>query len=197
MRVIWDAVIREVPIGELNRSTSVVINSVRRGERLIVTRHGEPRAVVLSVDDVIEAMVELRMPEYMESAERDFVAGDVVEPWPHAGPLRIVLATAAARGYRHLGARDRGGIRSGLRGAEADPACPLWLPTGRWLVPFSYPESDVALVHALVDVRELEREVIGEEICRARLRRSLDRNAHARAPWQPRPAAISRSRRAS
>ena len=48
------------------------------------------------------------------------------------------------------------------------------------------PDSDLVLVHELVDARALEREVIGDEIWRARLRQALDRHTHARAPWQPR-----------
>jgi len=96
MRVIWDADVREVSIGELNRSTSAVVRSVRRGERVIVTRHGEPQAVVLSVEDLIDAIVELQLAEFVEKAERDLETDDVLEPWPQAGPLRIVLASGAA-----------------------------------------------------------------------------------------------------
>jgi len=46
--------IREVSVRELNRGTSRVLQMASAGARVIVTRHGEPVAVVLSVDQAID-----------------------------------------------------------------------------------------------------------------------------------------------
>jgi len=49
--------IHEVSVRELNRSTSQVLGMARDGARIIVTRHGEPIAVVLSVDQAIDLLL--------------------------------------------------------------------------------------------------------------------------------------------
>jgi prevent-host-death family protein len=175
--------VRAVPIGELNRHTSKIAGSVAAGERLVVTRHADPVAVVLSVRDVVEVLAESELPILAESARSDYGEGRVVEAWEHAGPFRIVLAQAAAEGFRRLPGRDRGGLRTALCRGDADASRPLWLPTGCWLAPFSYAGDRDVVVHAFIATRPLERAVVGEDIWQGRLRRNIDRLVHARSPW--------------
>jgi prevent-host-death family protein len=52
-----DQRIREVPVGVLNRRTSEVLRMVDSGERVIVSRHGEPLAVILPIDRALELFV--------------------------------------------------------------------------------------------------------------------------------------------
>jgi len=49
--------ISEVTVRELNRATSRMIDLASSGERLIVTRNGQPIAVIISIDDAIEWLV--------------------------------------------------------------------------------------------------------------------------------------------
>jgi hypothetical protein len=153
-------------------------------ERLIVTRHCDPKAVVLGLRDAMEILAAPAFSELADAARRDMEGGETLEPWPGVGPVGIAMARAAAEIQHRLGARDRGALRRALCRGDADRQRPLWLPTGHWLVPFSYEGETTALVHALIDARALEREVIGEEVWQRRLRRDLDRHTHSRAPWQ-------------
>ena len=49
--------ISEVGVRELSRATSRMVRLALRGERLIVTRNGQPVAVILGVDDAVEWLV--------------------------------------------------------------------------------------------------------------------------------------------
>ena len=49
--------ISEVTVRELNRATSRMIDLASSGERLIVTRNGQPMAVIISIDAAIEWLV--------------------------------------------------------------------------------------------------------------------------------------------
>ncbi len=182
--VLESGAVRAVTVGELNRHTSRTVASVADGERLIVTRHGDPVAAVLSLRDAIELLVTPALPALADSAQHDYTRADLFEPWPAVEQCRIVLARAATELYHRIGPRDRGGLRRALGRWDPDAECPLWLPTDRWLAPFSHPDEAVALVHAFIDARTLERELIGEGVWHARLRRDLDRHTHARTPWQ-------------
>ncbi len=66
-------VIREVGVRELNRRTSRVVEMAEAGERVIVTRDGQPAAVLLGVDQAIdlllvssEEFVRMRMQAHKE-----------------------------------------------------------------------------------------------------------------------------------
>jgi prevent-host-death family protein len=48
------AAIREVSVRELNRATSRVVAGAVDGERVIVTRHGRPIAVILSIEQAVD-----------------------------------------------------------------------------------------------------------------------------------------------
>jgi prevent-host-death family protein len=49
--------ISEVGVRELSRETSRIVRLAARGERLIVTRNGQPVAVILGMDDAIDWLV--------------------------------------------------------------------------------------------------------------------------------------------
>jgi prevent-host-death family protein len=49
--------ITEVSIRELTRATSRMVELASGGERLIVTRNGQPTAVILGIDDAVEWLV--------------------------------------------------------------------------------------------------------------------------------------------
>ena len=50
-------VIREVGVRELNRRTSRVVEMAEAGERVIVTRDGQPTAVLLGVDQAFDLLL--------------------------------------------------------------------------------------------------------------------------------------------
>jgi prevent-host-death family protein len=52
-----DQEVRAVSVTELDKEASAVINDVISGKRVIVTKYGDPIAVILSIDDGAEAMV--------------------------------------------------------------------------------------------------------------------------------------------
>ncbi len=49
--------IREVGVRELNRRTSRVIEMAEAGQRVVVTRDGQPAAVLLAVDQAIDLLL--------------------------------------------------------------------------------------------------------------------------------------------
>jgi prevent-host-death family protein len=49
--------VHAVSVTELNRAPSATIETAIAGKRVIVTRHGVPVAVILSIDDGFEAML--------------------------------------------------------------------------------------------------------------------------------------------
>lgn len=180
-----DQDVREVTASELRHKAAQVVRSIRDGERLVVTRHGRPQAVMLSIRDAVEALVAPRLAEAAADAAADYAGRRSIEPWPPWGPCRLLMAGRAAEQHHRVAGRDKGWLRRTLGGGDADEGRPLWLPTGNRLVPFSYPEPDVALVHDLVDTWPLERELVGEAIWRGELRRDLGRMLHSRG-WPQR-----------
>ena len=48
---------REVSVRELSRNTAGVLDDVAAGERIVVTRFGDPVALVLSVDEAIDVFL--------------------------------------------------------------------------------------------------------------------------------------------
>jgi prevent-host-death family protein len=49
--------VREVSISQLRKELAAVVEAVAVGERVIVSRHGRPRAVLVSLDDAIDVAV--------------------------------------------------------------------------------------------------------------------------------------------
>jgi hypothetical protein len=76
--------------------------------------------------------------------------------------------------------RDRYELRVAVVGGKAEMRRPVWLRSRRWILSVSYPDDETVLVCAALEVRELERDLIGEEIWLARERRDLERRLHAR-----------------
>ena len=177
--VLADHEIREVGARELRHRTGHVVRSLQAGERVILTRHGEPQAVLLCIDDAIELLVEGQLGPLAEEAERDFREGaaETLEP---PGPHPVVLSQQAAEAYRRMKPRDRYELRVAVVGGKAEMGRPVWLRSRRWIVSVSYPDDETVLVGAALEVRELERELMGEEIWLARERRDLERRLHAR-----------------
>jgi prevent-host-death family protein len=58
--------IREVGVRELARDVSRLIKAAEWGERLVVTRHGDPVAVILSVDEAVDFLV-VHSEEFMRA----------------------------------------------------------------------------------------------------------------------------------
>jgi prevent-host-death family protein len=177
--VLADLEIREVGARELRHRTAHVVRSLRAGERVVLTRHGEPQAVMLTIHDAIELLVEGQLAPLAAEAGRDFREG-AIEPVEPPGPHPVVLAQQAAEAYRRMKPRDRYELRVAVVGGKAEDGRPVWLRSGRWIVSVSYPDDETVLVGAALEVRELERELIGEEIWLARERRDLERRLHAR-----------------
>jgi prevent-host-death family protein len=177
--VLGNQTIREVGARELRHQTAKVIGSVRDGERLILTRHGQPQALALSIDDGIELIIEPELTALADAAQRDLGAGrlQTLEP---PGPYPVLLAQEAAAAYEQMNKQDRARLRSALVRGRADERRLLWLPSRRWLVAFSYSDESMALVHGAFEVGEVERALIGEQIWLARERRTLERRLHAR-----------------
>jgi prevent-host-death family protein len=48
------AAIREINVRELKSGASQILDAVVDGERVIVTRHGDPIAVILSIEQAID-----------------------------------------------------------------------------------------------------------------------------------------------
>jgi prevent-host-death family protein len=48
---------REVTVRELSRATGSVLEEVSAGKRVVVTRHGNPVALILAIDDAIDVFL--------------------------------------------------------------------------------------------------------------------------------------------
>ena len=66
--------IREVGMRALARDVSGLIRAVEGGERLVVTRHGDPVAVILSIDEAVEFLI-VHSEEFVR-ARLDAVGGE-------------------------------------------------------------------------------------------------------------------------
>lgn len=49
--------IREVGVADLKNGTSGVLRDVTHGERVIVTKHGRPIAVILGIEEAVDLML--------------------------------------------------------------------------------------------------------------------------------------------
>jgi hypothetical protein len=133
----------------------------------------------ICINDAIELLVEGQLGPLAEEAERDFREG-AVESLEQPGPHPVVLAQQAAEAYSRMNPRDRYELRVAVVGGKAEMRRPVWLRSRRWILSVSYPDDETVLVCAALEVRELERDLIGEEIWLARERRDLERRLHAR-----------------
>jgi prevent-host-death family protein len=48
---------REVTVRELGRETASVLGAVAAGDRVLITRHGNPIAVILSVEEAVDVFL--------------------------------------------------------------------------------------------------------------------------------------------
>lgn len=182
--------VREVQIRALSRETPWVVGSICDGERSVITRHGEPLAVLLSVRDAIELFLVAGggLEEIVDTGWREFRRGLATEPWPHLTRRRLCFSCRAMARYNRLGPRDRGQLRrSLLRASMPAPgdARLSWIDSGIVLALFSASPGSRLIVHALLDGRRFERRLIGAELAQKRLRIALDRHTHGRAQAAP------------
>ena len=177
--VLDDQMVYAAGARELQRRGADVVRSVTDGTRTVLTRHGEPQAVIVSIRDWIELLAEARVAALDPEAARDFREG-AVEPIEPPGPYAVVLAREAASAYARMKASDRRALRTALVRGLADERRLLWLRSRRWVVAFAYPDPETVLVTAAFEARELERELIGEELYAAQARRNRARRLHAR-----------------
>ena len=105
---------------------------------------------------------------------------DGIEPIEPPGPYAVVLAREAASAYARMKASDRRALRTALVRGLADERRLLWLRSRRWVVAFAHLDSETVLVTPAFEARELERELIGEELYAAQARRNRERRLHAR-----------------
>ena len=187
---------RQVGVRELSRATHDVLRGVSDGTRLIVTRHREPVAMILSVRAACEGLV-LSTGQVKPVARG--APADGVKPWPGGGPRPIDLfvapRVAAREDLRRVPARDRFALHRQLYAREREPggACGAarlaWADSGRWLFVCSHAEPGLAVVHELFSGQELERSLMGKELWLARAKQRIERSLHGRLkPGPPRAA---------
>lgn len=194
--------IRAVGARELRHQAGAVLSSIRDGERLVLTRHGRPQAMVLSMRDAVELAVAVRLFEAQKEAQGEWEKGRVAAMSPPAdrgplGPLSVRLASAAAETletgdvlgwHRNLIRRAllrAAGWRAGGRDAASEVQRRSWLESGRWLIAYSVPVAGVVLVHDFVATGGVERALIGHEIDAERTRIEIDRGTHGRGLSRP------------
>lgn len=171
-------------VRELNRTAPAVVASIRDGERMILTRHGNPQGIIFSVRDAIELALAPSLERFAIAAEEDYQQGDVLKLWPERLPSEVLLARRAASDFEVMHTGHRGVVRRVLRAMDPWNARPLWSPDGHLLIPFSMPAEAVVLVHAVVDAWSVERALIGEGLHRARQARDAVRGLR-RGEWPP------------
>lgn len=189
---------RQVGVRELSRATHEVLRAVGDGTRLIVTRHREPLAVIVSVRDACEALV-LSSGE-LQPLESGAPAGGV-KPWPGGGrrPIDLLVPPelAGREDLRRVPARDRFVLHRYLHAryreleGASGAARLVWAASGRWLFVCSHAEPGVAVVHELFSGQKLERTLIGEELWLARAKQRIERSLHGRLkPGPPRASSV-------
>jgi prevent-host-death family protein len=170
-----DQPIGEVSIGGLNRRTSEVLRRVEGGERVIVTNHGRPAAVMLPIQDGLDVLLAaLAMEPVVNSTRR----------------LSIQVSAEAANELDQLPQRRRGMLMAALRRqsvhcGRAGPVAartPQDLAAGIALV-----EQGSLLVYAVMPRREAMRQLIGAQLAESWSRRNDSRLLHGRSdsfrPW--------------
>jgi prevent-host-death family protein len=170
-----DQPIGDVSIGGLNRHTSDTLKRVEGGERVIVTNHGRPVAVMLPIDDGLDVLLaHLAMEPVVRSTRR----------------LSIRLSAKAANQLDELTQRRRGMLMAAIRrqsiycGGEGPVAArtPQDLAAGVALV-----EQEVLLVYYVMPRRDATQRLIGAELADSWNRRNSGRLHHGRSesfrPW--------------
>ncbi|MDQ3572807.1 MAG: type II toxin-antitoxin system prevent-host-death family antitoxin [Actinomycetota bacterium] len=175
--------VREVSVGELNRSTSEVLRSINDGERLIVSRHGEPMGIVLSVRDAVEAMVEPDLGS-LEPRLRGRCPVEASALWRRVGSGRLAFSEAAERQARAVIPIDRVHLQKQMDravqvGLVREPTL-VWSRTGMWVAAFSQLKPDLTLIWDLISTEDALRTLLGEEMTAQMRQRDLERLVHAR-----------------
>ena len=163
---------RAVSVRELNRGTSSILASLEDGERILVTKHLEPIAVLLSVRDTLCL---LAMASLVGQPPQD----------PEAVWDRL----------RHMARRDLWTLRQELHPSNRRAGTNgFWTPSGRWLAIYSDSDPDpdpgpwdaFAGLVDLLSGPELERLLVGEGLWAARDAQDRGRLNHGRVgPRRP------------
>ena len=178
--------VTEVSVTELSRNVSAVISRVAGGERVIISRHGRPTAVIIAIDAGIDALIAgsegfaLLRREARERIEAGASAGAT------AGQRLVFSAAAAAelaelKGQRRRMLERRLGELIGSRPAPG-------LVTVRSPVDLAACEVADAgrasvLVNAVRSLASMREALFGPQLARALWRRELSRLFHGRLSW--------------
>ncbi len=95
---------RVVGVRELSRDTSKLLEEVRNYGRLIVCRHGEPVAVILSVEDGLDWVLGRMEGPLADRIHQDLLKGRYLQVWKARRELATHLLgdRLAAVGSAHL-----------------------------------------------------------------------------------------------
>ena len=165
---------------ELSRATASVLEEVSAGKRMVITRHGNPVALILSIDDATELFlahaeefVRMRLAarEELDAAREELDADgdglDAREELDRSTPvtrLQMHLSVPAAGQLEELHRRRRGRLKREIEKVASSA------PDGRFIQVGT--EMDVAagevidddktlLVYAVIPRRELLRRIWG------------------------------------
>ena len=181
------AALREVTIAELNRAPSRVLRGVETSERLVISRYGEPVAMVSSIDHALMSLL-ATADEFVAirvEAEGEMERGEAPLLTPHSRSLRAGLRADAE--LRSLSGRHRVSVRQALAERLAEvrmaPALLQVRVGSRFIVGCSLTgEPPALLVYAVRSRAELLERLVGSRIVERQRRRRWDRILHGRDP---------------
>ena len=202
--VVERGVPRCVTATELQRNWKELAASIADRERIVITKHGRPQAIVFGLRDVVELMIDAEQRQIESLAAQDWESGRAVQLMPDEHPRKIFLSRLAAGSIDAQGRSMLSKImRRELRRVKSEEESPLWLRGidggGRWLIPFSqvfcHDGAEAILAHDVIDAWEIEKELIGLTLHAGRSRREAVSLQHCRDPGPP-PLAAKRLRSA-
>ena len=184
--------VTEVSVTELSRNVSAVISRVAGGERVIISRHGRPTAVIIAIDAGIDALI--AGSEGFALLRRE--ARERIEAGASAGATagqRLVFSEAAAAELAELQGQRRRMLERRLGELIASRPGP-GLVTARSPVELAACEvtatsaaahagGATVLVYAVRSLASMREALFGPQLARALWRRELSRLFHGRLSW--------------
>ena len=178
--------VTEVSVTELSRNVSAVISRVAGGERVIISRHGRPTAVIIAIDAGIDALI--AGSEGFALLRRE--ARERIEAGASAGATagqRLVFSAAAAAELAELQGQRRRMLERRLGELIGSRPAP-GLVTVRSPVDLAACEVADAgrasvLVYAVRSLASMREALFGPQLARALWRRELSRLFHGRLSW--------------
>jgi len=186
--------VTEVSVTELSRNVSAVISRVAGGERVIISRHGRPTAVIIAIDAGIDALIAgsegfaLLRREARERIEAGASAG----AGSTAGQRLVFTEAAAAelaelKGQRRrmlerrlgelIGSRPAPGLVT-VRSPVDLAACEVTATSAA-----AHAGGATVLVYAVRSLASMREALFGPQLARALWRRELSRLFHGRLSW--------------